>query len=94
MKKETIASPMEEAKRRFGSAGFAEDSIISEIQTGKPSRSQALVDDAEANDFGTIVVGRRGISAVEEFLMGRVSKKVLNTAASSAVWIVGPGAAA
>ncbi|MFH1156431.1 MAG: universal stress protein [Pseudomonadota bacterium] len=88
MKKEMIAPHMDEAVKRLEAAGFFPDSIIREIQTGKPSRSQALIDDAEAHDFGTIVVGRRGISAVEEFFMGRVSKKVLQMADSTTVWIV------
>jgi hypothetical protein len=35
-----------------------------------------------------IVVGRRGLSRVEEFFMGRVSDKVLQLAKEMAVWVV------
>ena len=38
--------------------------------------------------YGTIVVGRRGLSKVYEFFMGRVSDKVLHLAKDMAVWIV------
>jgi nucleotide-binding universal stress UspA family protein len=33
-------------------------------------------------------MGRRGLSKVREFLMGRVSKKVLDRGEGFAVWIV------
>ncbi|MHC4842819.1 MAG: hypothetical protein ACYTEE_03370 [Planctomycetota bacterium] len=33
-------------------------------------------------------MGRRGLSRVEDFFMGRVSKKVLQLAKWTAVWVV------
>lgn len=33
-------------------------------------------------------MGRRGISAVREFVMGRVTNKVLNGAEGLAVWVI------
>ena len=39
--------------------------------------------------YGTIVVGRRGLSTVEEFDMGRVSNKLVQAAKDRAVWVVG-----
>jgi nucleotide-binding universal stress UspA family protein len=53
-----------------------------------PSRAFAVVEEAQAGGYGTIVVGRRGISKVEEFLLGRVSSKVVGQAAQAAVWVV------
>jgi nucleotide-binding universal stress UspA family protein len=39
--------------------------------------------------FGTIVVGRRGVSKAEEFLFGSVSSRVVHHAKDCAVWVVG-----
>jgi nucleotide-binding universal stress UspA family protein len=46
------------------------------------------VEEAQKNGFGTIVIGRRGLSKVRQFMMGRVSNKVLQLARDLAVWVV------
>jgi nucleotide-binding universal stress UspA family protein len=38
--------------------------------------------------FGTVVVGRRGVSKQEEFLFGSVSTKIIQAAKGMAVWVV------
>lgn len=53
------------------------------------SRAGTIVEVARYDAFGTIAVGRRGISKAEEFLIGRVSNKILNMAKEMAVWVVG-----
>ncbi|MCK5507252.1 MAG: universal stress protein, partial [Desulfobacterales bacterium] len=54
------------------------------------SRSAAddILKEARDNDYGTIVMGRRGLSAVKEFFMGSVTTSVLNRSTSLAIWIV------
>ena len=47
-----------------------------------------LIQFARQNDIGTLVMGRRGLSRVEDFLMGRVGHKIVNTVRNRAVWIV------
>jgi len=69
-------------------AGFKPDNISHEIKDKEFSRARAIVEDATANNFGTIVVGRRGLSLVEEFFIGRVSKKILQLGDRAAIWIV------
>ncbi|MBF0496173.1 MAG: universal stress protein [Deltaproteobacteria bacterium] len=68
--------------------GFARDRIKTEIVAGAHSRAGAIVDKAEEYGIGTIVLGRRGLSNVEEFLLGRVSNKVIHLAKNEAVWVV------
>ena len=52
------------------------------------SRAGDIVRQAKEGGYGTIVLGRRGLSKVREFLMGRVTSKVLDRAEAFAVWIV------
>ncbi|MBC2713281.1 MAG: universal stress protein [Desulfosarcina sp.] len=52
------------------------------------SRAGAIARDADTRGFGTIVVGRRGTTAVEGFTMGRVTRKILSLAFNKAIWIV------
>jgi nucleotide-binding universal stress UspA family protein len=78
----------EEAMKRLQKTGVNPDLIATKTVTGVASRAKAIVDEARKGDFGTIVVGRRGLSRVEEFFMGRVSNKVLQLAKEMAVWVV------
>lgn len=43
---------------------------------------------AAEGGFGTVVVGRRGVSRQEEFLFGSVSSKIIHAAKDLAVWVV------
>ena len=78
----------EEAISRLKNAGLNSDRISTKIATGMASRAKAIVEEAENGGYGTIVVGRKGLSRVEEFIMGRVSNKVVELAKEMAVWVV------
>ncbi|MDR3568105.1 MAG: universal stress protein [Syntrophobacteraceae bacterium] len=69
-------------------AGVAPDRIATVCKTGCYSRAAELLDVARQGGVDTVVLGRRGISAVREFFMGRVTTKVLNGADDLSVWIV------
>jgi nucleotide-binding universal stress UspA family protein len=69
-------------------AGVAPDKIRTECKLGSYSRAAEILATARAGDYGTVIMGRRGISAVRQFIMGRVTTKVLNGADGLAVWIV------
>lgn len=86
--KSVVEPMMEEAVERLVAEGFKRNNISLEIKQNEYSRARSVVEDAEANGFGTIAVGRRGLSRVEEFFIGRVSKKILQLSANSTVWIV------
>jgi nucleotide-binding universal stress UspA family protein len=79
---------LEEAVGRLERAGLNRDRISITIRSGAASRAEAIVEEARNSGCGTIVMGRRGLSRVEEFFMGRVSKKVLQLAKWTAVWVV------
>jgi len=83
-----IVPVINEAKRRLKEEGFSEEQISSEICIDQKSRAAAIVDAATKGGYDTIVVGRRGRTAVGEFMMGRVSRKILHFAYRSTVWIV------
>ena len=52
------------------------------------SIAQKILEYQTKNDFGTVVVGRRGVSKAEEFLFGSVSNKIVHYAKDCAVWII------
>lgn len=69
-------------------SGFEPEKISEKIITGVYSRSDTIVKEAEDGGYGTIVVGRRGLSKVEAFFMGRVGHKVVYGGRKFTVWVV------
>ena len=84
----SMKSVFEKATSRLENAGFRRSQITTRTATGVLSRAGAIIQYALKGEYGTIVVGRRGLSEVEEFSMGRVSNKVIHMAKELAVWVV------
>ena len=83
-----INAVFDQAKHRLINFGFKPESISSKIITGVSSRARTIVQEAGKNGHKTIVVGRRGLSKVQEFFMGSVSNKVIQLAKKQTVWVV------
>lgn len=83
-----MQSVFEEARTRLVKTGLDPRDVTTKVITGVSSRSDAIVREADDGRYGTIVVGRRGLSKVREFFMGRVSMKVIQLARKHAVWVV------
>ncbi|MFZ0451696.1 MAG: universal stress protein [Desulfatiglandaceae bacterium] len=86
---ERIEPVFEDARRRLVKSGFESSKIAPKIISDVESRAGAIVEEAQAGGYGTIIVGRRGFSRVHDFFMGRVSNKVVQLAVEQAVWVVG-----
>lgn len=83
-----VSAALKEAAGRLVAAGFEEDRVAWKVLRGSSSRAGTIVEVAEKEDFGTIVVGRRGLSRVREFSLGRVGNKVVHLGRSHTVWVV------
>lgn len=77
-----------EAAGILTAAGFPEENISTKVVSGAMSRAGAIVTHAGKGHWGTIVVGRRGLSRVKDFFMGRVSNKTVHAGRLDTVWIV------
>jgi len=83
-----MATVFEDCIQHLEQQGADAGRIKTKIVQGVYSRAAAIFGEAREEGCGTIVLGRRGISRVEEFFMGRVSSKVLQLAQEMAVWII------
>ena len=52
------------------------------------SIAQEILKVQEEQGFGTVVVGRRGVSKAEEFLFGSVSNRIVHYAKDCSIWVV------
>lgn len=84
----SIAEAFDQAAERLIACGIPRTRITTQIVTGVPSRAEAIVKEADQGGYGTIVVGRRGLSETQDFSMGAVSNKVVQLANRRAVWVV------
>ena len=75
-------------KERLEKAGVEGSRISIQVNLHSSSRSKEILTEARQGSYGTIVMGRRWLSKVQEFFMGRVTNKVLHRAEGFAVWIV------
>jgi nucleotide-binding universal stress UspA family protein len=69
-------------------ANVALERIRTRCRVASISRAGEILAEAREGGYGTIIMGRRGISKVRELVMGRVTSKVLNGAENLALWIV------
>ncbi|TWI75298.1 nucleotide-binding universal stress UspA family protein [Desulfobotulus alkaliphilus] len=83
-----IEPAMEKALLILKEHSVKKANMESRIVTGYMNRSLGLLDTAEKEGWGTIFVGRRGISRIQDFLMGRVGEKLVEMARDQAIWIV------
>jgi len=69
--------------------GFApEDVSIRSTLRYCPSMAECILSERDETGYGTIVVGRQGLSRSEEFLFGSISSKIVNHAHKCTVWVV------
>jgi nucleotide-binding universal stress UspA family protein len=83
-----VARLFQDVKDRLTAAGFESEKISEKIISGVHSRSDAIVKEAADGGYGTIVVGRRGLSKVDAFFMGRVGHEVVYGGKNFTVWVV------
>ena len=83
-----MASSLKAAQAKLVNAGFKADKVSTKIVMGATSRAGAIADRAKQENFGTIVMGRRGHSSVRDFFVGRVTNKVIHLAKDRTVWVV------
>jgi nucleotide-binding universal stress UspA family protein len=77
-----------EAKEILTQAGIPEDTIETRLIQGAQSRAGALLDKARAAKCDTIVMGRKGVSDVEDFDLGRISRKIIYASRKFTIWLI------
>jgi nucleotide-binding universal stress UspA family protein len=62
--------------------------IKTRLETRAPEVAQTVLKEAREGGYGSIMIGRRGISRTKRFLFGSVSNKIVQQARDMAVWVV------
>jgi len=86
-KKSLVEGAIENAKSFLMNAGFKPENISIKLVPKKKGIAGDIVNEAKSG-YDIIVLGRRGVSSVKDFLFGSIAQKVLNLAKDVSVLIV------
>ncbi|MDY6838226.1 MAG: universal stress protein [Thermodesulfobacteriota bacterium] len=87
-KKDRLKTFMEKAKKVLVEAGFASKDVTTRIRKKKVGIARDILKEAQQGKYDTLVIGRRGLSSVKQFLFGSVSNKVVQLAKKVSVIVV------
>jgi nucleotide-binding universal stress UspA family protein len=85
--REALNEASQKAKDLLVRAGFEEKNVTVKVQTKDKGVVRDIINEANAG-YDTIVVGRKGHSGVQEFILGSVSQKILHLARDVSVIVV------
>ena len=86
-KKDLVNQVVQKARNILMDAGFDENNITVKSEVKKSGVARDIVKEAESG-YNVIVMGRRGVSGIKEFILGSVSQKVFNLAKDISVLVV------
>jgi nucleotide-binding universal stress UspA family protein len=86
-KKELVNQAVQKAKNILMDAGFDENNITVKSEFKKSGVARDIVKEAESG-YNVIVMGRRGVSGIRDFILGSISQKVFNLAKDISVLVV------
>ena len=86
--RENIMQRIETARSQLLALGIAPERVTTRFVSGAVSRAAEIAKYAETENYGMIVLGRRGVSRVRDFFIGRVTNKVVHLARDRSVCIV------
>ena len=74
------------AQERFREADIQEKQIAIKVAKCTVNVGKAIVDETKKGNYGTVVIGRRGVS--KAYFMGSVSRYVIDRTRDRALWLV------
>ncbi|MEJ2586200.1 MAG: universal stress protein [Deltaproteobacteria bacterium] len=85
--KALMQTALEKGKETLRNAGFEEKNIQARLETEKKGVARAILEEIHSG-YDLVVLGRRGIGRVQEFFMGSISQKVVNSARDVSILLV------
>lgn len=87
-KKISVQGFMDEAKKLLVKAGFPSKNVTIRVRKKKAGIARDILKESERGKYDTIVIGRRGLTGIKQFVFGSVSNKVVKYAQNASVIVV------
>lgn len=79
---------MKTALAKFAKLGVAEERITTDVRLGRQATSLDILSEARQGLYDSLVIGRRGITKLEELVMGSISEEILKKCHNVPIWII------
>lgn len=79
---------MEKCRAVLTDSGIPGENIETKIVHKKIGVAQDIIMEVEKGNYNTVVVGRRGLSAIAAFVFGSISNKIVHNIKNCTVWVV------
>ncbi|MFC1828741.1 universal stress protein [Thermodesulfobacteriota bacterium] len=86
-KKSLVAKAQKNATERLVTAGFEKKNIAVKSEIKQSGVARDIIKEARSG-YDVIVLGRRGVSGIKDFILGSISQKVFNLAKDISVLVV------
>jgi nucleotide-binding universal stress UspA family protein len=87
-KKASMEGFLEEAKKRLVEVGFSPKNVSIRIRKKKSGIARDILREAKQGTYDTVVMGRRGLTGVKQFMAGSVTNKMFQYAQDVTLVIV------
>nr|MBF0222648.1 universal stress protein [Desulfobulbaceae bacterium] len=79
---------MQEAVLQLGRRGIEAEQVSTKIMLAKAGVAADIVSEARSGLYDALLIGRRGLTTIEELILGSVSAAVAQSCYSMPVWVV------
>ena len=79
---------MQEAVLQLGRRGIAADQVSTQITLSKVGVAADIIFEARSGLYDALILGRRGLTKIEELIMGSVSAAIAQSCYDLPVWVV------
>lgn len=83
-----VRSMMHAARQALVEAGIPSDCVHVKVVPRQEGVARDILAEIASGGYGTVVLGRRGLSRTMQFLFGGVSSKVVDNAKGCTLWVV------
>ncbi|MFO7860711.1 MAG: universal stress protein [Desulfosalsimonas sp.] len=86
-KRELVETAIQAARRCLIEAGFDHERVHTKVNRRSSGVARDIISEAESG-YDVVIIGRRGVSSLQDFLFGSVAQKVLQGVKNAAVLAV------
>jgi nucleotide-binding universal stress UspA family protein len=79
---------IDNTRNRLTRTGMKPERLTSDIQLSRQAVAHNIIHEARHGLYDALVVGRRGLTKIEELIMGSVSKTVLEKCHYTPIWVI------
>ncbi len=88
MTKHKMEGLLAQVKRHLHDVGINENNIRIKVVQKEKGVAEDIIEEVRRGEYGSIIVGRRGISRARQFLFGSVSSYIVHHAEGCGIWVV------